>query len=81
MCICVCVCFHVCVCVFSCVCMRMTSCPHMYHIFFFSAEKPTSERVLVVPDVSGTVLTTGNMPNVLQSTSFTGETVHLVYAV
>ena len=54
---------------------------YMYHIFFFSAEKPTSERVLVVPDVSGTVLTTGNMPNVLQSTSFTGETVHLVYAV
>lgn len=29
----------------------------------------------MLPDVSGTVLTTGNMPNVLESTSFTGESI------
>ena len=29
----------------------------------------------MLPDCSGTVLTTGNMPNVLESTSFTGESV------
>lgn len=29
----------------------------------------------MLPDVSGTLLTTGNMPNVLESTSFTGESI------
>lgn len=36
-------------------------------------EDPTADRLLVLPDVSGTVLTTGNLPEVLHSASFAGE--------
>ena len=40
-----------------------------------SVEAPTDDRVLVLPDASGTLLTSGSMPNVLESTSFTGESI------
>ena len=34
---------------------------------------PTQERLVVLPDASGTIITTGNIPDVLESTSFLGE--------
>lgn len=34
---------------------------------------PTQERLIVLPDASGTIITTGNIPEVLESTSFLGE--------
>jgi hypothetical protein len=46
-------------------------------VLAISIETPSADRTLVLPDVSGTVLTSGNMPNVLESTSFTGHTTFL----
>ncbi|EKX41203.1 hypothetical protein GUITHDRAFT_142133 [Guillardia theta CCMP2712] len=43
------------------------------NVLSIGVESPTEDRLLTLPDVSGTVLTTGNMLNVLETTSFIGQ--------
>ena len=38
-------------------------------------EEPTADRVLMLPDVTGTVITTGNLPDIMQSMTLIGDTV------
>ena len=40
----------------------------------FGMEEPSADRVLMLPDVTGTVVTTGNLPDVMQSMTLIGDT-------
>jgi hypothetical protein len=38
-------------------------------------EEPSGDRVLMLPDITGTVITTGNLPDVLEAVTLIGDTV------
>jgi hypothetical protein len=41
----------------------------------FGMEEPLGDRVLMLPDLTGTVITTGNLPDVIEGTTLVGDTV------
>ena len=41
----------------------------------FGMEEPSGDRVLMLPDMTGTVVTTGNLPDVLEAVTLIGDTV------
>ena len=41
----------------------------------FGMEEPSGDRVLMLPDTTGTVITTGNMPDVMEGVTLIGDTV------
>ena len=41
----------------------------------FGMEEPSADRVIMLPDVTGTVITTGNLPDLMEGMTLIGDTV------